>query len=186
MLAVKLRALHVASSAGQSNVVYAPRAGLYSQLAGVACHPGRGGVDLADQRRREEKWMPRVWPSRRPSDVPLNQDPPPKALSVTRNRLLKSCTGAQPCLPPCAHKPAQCRRLPATDTVLTFPVSPMLRAHIHARAPALAHGDALGRARARAKCAPGASKPRTRGFYSSRARRRQMTGEGSKIPSPSV
>ena len=69
MLAVKLRALHVATSAGQSNVVYAPRAGLYSQLAEVACHPARRGVDLADQRRREEKWMPRVWPSRRPSGM---------------------------------------------------------------------------------------------------------------------
>jgi hypothetical protein len=35
MLAVRLRALHVATSAGQSNVVYAPGAGLYSQLGGL-------------------------------------------------------------------------------------------------------------------------------------------------------
>jgi hypothetical protein len=65
MLAVRLRALHVATSAEQSNVVYAPRAGLYAQLAEVACHPARIGADLTDQRWHEQKsplpdWRPPV------------------------------------------------------------------------------------------------------------------------------
>ena len=176
----------------QSGLVLAARGGCLSSCT----QRGRFGGPTA----------PRVWPSQAiPSGVPPNQDPAGQrrsrsARAIARcasgrrrkpsasraSRLLKSCRGAQPCLPPCAHKPAQCRRLPATDMVLTFPVSPMLRAHIHACAPAVAHGDALGSARARAKCAPGASKSRTRGFYSSRARHRQMTGEGSKIASPGV
>ena len=104
-----------------------------------------------------EKWMPRVWPSRR-SERRAPEPGSGRTEAVGSARAIARCApgrrrkpsasratdcskavrAAQPCLPPCAHKPAQCRRLPATDTVLTFPVSPMLRAHIHACAPALA------------------------------------------------